>query len=427
MNINLSCLQFSFSIIIIIMGNTKKISKNKRNTKKSSVKEELPIKLTTKELKLLEEEYQRYELYHLVLNKMYISLECINDTRTSYEVKNALDRLIINFVNQHHNLKHLFYADLTLTKYQSHEEFRKMISELRDKKILVKNMGISKITEELAKILYVADKKYQERKTKPKINKSLIHMKDHDDFVEIQYKKYNRFISKSRYHKMRTNFTQLSDYQFLKIILRYSLFTDSGQQWSYGDDKLYEMCSDIFNINMEMFGSPLNFLMYRYCSMFLDTDAPTGSYGSAYNILNNEEFLKTSTGCFYCPPYVEGLMDDTAKIVNNILEKFEKDKRDYSILCFLPNWEDAGFFKTLMKSKYQVASKKLIKGEYICQKKSLGKKGIVAFPSRTILLNSIAYTNEEREKELKQEFSLVLKYIEGQGAEYKRKGQYLYS
>lgn len=411
------------------MGNTKKLSKNKRSVKKSSAKEELPIKLTIKELKLLEEEYQRYELYHLVLNKIYISLDCMGNTKKSYEVKNALDRLIINFINQHHQLNHIFYANLTLNKYLEHKEFRKMIAELRDnnQRILVEYMDVRRVTLELAKILYVADRKYQGRKKKPIINKSLIHMKDHDDFIEIQYKKYNRFISKSRYNKMRTNFTQLSDYQFLKIILRYSLFTDSGQQWSYGDDELYEMCSDIFNINMEMFGSPLNFLMPRYCSMFLDTDEPTGSYGSAYNILNNEDFLKTSTGCFYCPPYVEGLMADTAKIVNNILEKFEKEKKDYSILCFLPNWEDAEFFKTLMTSKYQVSNKKLVKGEYICQKKSIGKKGIIPINSRTILLNSIAYTNDERKKELEQKFSIVLKYIEDQGAEYKHKGQYLYS
>ena len=67
------------------------------------------------------------------------------------------------------------------------------------------------------------------------------------------------------------NYDKPFPYNIIRMILRYGIFDTSSQQWSIGID-LYENISELFDISFETFASPLNFNMYRFCSIFYDTD-----------------------------------------------------------------------------------------------------------------------------------------------------------
>ena len=416
------------------------MTKNQKYTKKikRNSKKQIKLYITPDELCMLDKEYFRFVLYEKLLNHIFNLLKIKNKYGVSYNInqtKNAVDRLIMNLINDIHKPNHIFFTDFTKNDFIKYKEYRKFIDELKEKKVIKRTDNIKNISRKIADLFYNINLEYLSKVkhlkyskiVKPDLEKPILKRKDiylidWDSYIEIHYKNYTKYISKVRYDKIRNNYTKISDYQFLRIILRYSLTKDSGQQWSYGDDELYLMIKDKFNINCELFGSPLNFIMPRYCSMFLDTDEPTGSYGSFYNILDNDNFKTTSTGSFYSPPYVPSLMDETSKMIDDILNIFNKQNIDYNIICFLPNWEDSEHFKTLTNSKYHITNKKLEIGDYICQKKSINQKLLLSFPSRCILLNSIA--NQEKDKKhynkLIKDFKESMNYIYNEANEFKK-------
>jgi len=171
------------------------------------------------------------------------------------------------------------------------------------------------------------------------------------------------------------------------MILRYSIFDTSNQQWSIGI-KLYDNISNLFDIGFEMFASPLNFNMNMFCSIFLDTDKIFGSVGSFYNLSIDRLLNQNIKGVFFNPPYLPILMDYTTKICINLLEKMELENIDFTVISFLPNWADADYIQLFLQSKYLITYKIVNKGDYILHEKDKGKLIKGTFELLVIIMNS---------------------------------------
>ena len=172
------------------------------------------------------------------------------------------------------------------------------------------------------------------------------------------------------------------------MLLRYSIFDMSSQQWSIGDN-LYEDISDIFNISFEMFASPLNFNMNMFCSIFYDTDHIFGSIGSFYNLDIEKLLNQNIKGVFFNPPYLPLLMNNCTIKCLHILDKMNKLGVDFTIVSFLPNWNDAEYIKNFSGSKYTVESRIVNKCNYILHEKDKGKLINGTFDLLVIVLNSL--------------------------------------
>ena len=193
------------------------------------------------------------------------------------------------------------------------------------------------------------------------------------------------------------------------MVLRYSIFDTSSQQWSIGID-LYENISYLFDISFETFASPLNFNMNRFCSIFYDTDKVFGSVGSFYNLTSEKLIMQNIKGVFFNPPYLPILMKKCTLQCLTILDEMHKHNKDFTIFSFLPNWEDADYIKSLIHSKYMVEYKIVSKGNYILQEKDKGKLITGTFDLLVIVLNSNKMKwNDVKKLEMKTNFNTILK------------------
>jgi hypothetical protein len=194
-------------------------------------------------------------------------------------------------------------------------------------------------------------------------------------------------INFKRYAKLIRNYDRPFPYDIIRMILRYSIFDTSNQQWSIGI-KLYDNISNLFDIGFEMFASPLNFNMNMFCSIFLDTDKIFGSVGSFYNLSIDRLLNQNIKGVFFNPPYLPILMNYTTKICINLLEKMELENIDFTVISFLPNWADADYIQLFLQSKYLITYKIVNKGDYILHEKDKGKLIKGTFELLVIIMNS---------------------------------------
>jgi len=225
----------------------------------------------------------------------------------------------------------------------------------------------------------------------------------------IKYRDYVKIIDTNRYYKLMKNYDKPFPYNIIHMVLRYSIFDTSSQQWSIGID-LYENISYLFDISFETFASPLNFNMNRFCSIFYDTDKVFGGVGSFYNLTSENLIMQNIKGVFFNPPYLPILMKKCALQCLTILDEMNKNHKDFTIFSFLPNWEDADYIKSLIHSKYMVEYKIVSKGNYILQEKDKGKLITGTFDLLVIVLNSNKMKwNDVKKLEMKTNFNTILK------------------
>ena len=225
----------------------------------------------------------------------------------------------------------------------------------------------------------------------------------------IKYRDYVKIIDINRYYKLMKNYDKPFPYNIIYMILRYSIFDTSSQQWSIGID-LYENISYLFDISFETFASPLNFNMNRFCSIFYDTDKVFGSVGSFYNLTSEKLIMQNIKGVFFNPPYLPILMKKCSLQCLTILDEMNKQNKDFTIFSFLPNWEDADYIKSFIKSKYMVEYKIVNKGNYILQEKDKGKLINGTFDLLVIVLNSNKMKwNDVKKLEMKANFNTIIK------------------
>ena len=150
--------------------------------------------------------------------------------------------------------------------------------------------------------------------------------------------------------------------------------------------------------------------MYRFCSIFYDTDNIFGSVGSFYNLTCENLLLQNIKGVFFNPPYLPILMKKCSLQCLKLLNEMNKKKKDFTIFSFLPNWSDADYIQSLIQSKYMVEYKIVNKGNYILQEKDKGKLITGTFDLLVIVLNSSKNKwNDEKKLEMKTNFNTIIK------------------
>jgi hypothetical protein len=442
----------------------------KNNTSYFKTNEIKKFTFTQEQYIYLEIEFNRYIIYNKLLNTIENILN-INENfeynkRKKYENKNIIERFVLecinhgvsplinhnntNIINHNNILNHSNEYDCdnesnTLLSYKyflfnpilnennklsSIFYFTKMINEYNEKKIKISKDIIVKIENELVK----ANKEFIKINNdfKKMIEKQIINLGkqiecsiklENDTHFIIKYRNYTKIINSNRYYKLMKNYDKPFPYDIIRMILRYSIFDTSSQQWSIGID-LYEDISELFDISFETFASPLNFNMYRFCSIFKDTDSIFGSVGSFYNLKCENLILQNIKGVFFNPPYLPILMKKCSSQCLSLLDEMNKNKFDFTIFSFLPNWDDADYIQSLIKSKYMVEYKIVNKGNYILQEKDRGKLITGTFDLLVIVLNSNKNKWDEKKKnEMKTNFDTIIKKMKEETKElfYKKK------
>ena len=379
------------------------------------------FKFTTEQYMHLEIEYTRYVIYTELIKQIECILQITEeyDMRKKYESKNIIERFVLECINNgiinYDNLSHYLFFNPVLDNINLLCEtpyYIKMISEYNEKKIRLTPIKILNID----KAFIDANKRFklyiiqQEKQTETiKNDNKLFHstniyknihcsilLNNNDCFV-IRYRDYTKILCVNRYYKLIKNYDKPYPYDIIRMLLRYSIFDMSSQQWSIGD-LLYEDISDIFDISFEMFASPLNFNMNMFCSIFLDTDRIFGSIGSFYGLEVEKLLLQNIKGVFFNPPYLPLLMNTSIIHCLNILNEMNSLTIDFTIVSFLPNWSDAEYIKTFVNSKYVVSSKIVNKGNYVLHEKDKGKLISGSFDLVVIVLNSMksSWNNDKK-------------------------------
>jgi hypothetical protein len=396
------------------------------------------FRFTPEQYILLEIEYNRYVIYKDLVKSIenlfkLQTTEQDNITRKLYENKNIIERFVLECINhgispnsitnshlQKNNesiksletmatmesmetasvpdmqqiIRYIFFnknlsneAFIKETPY-----FKKMIAEYIEKKF----RWTPDKSVQLLKLLVNANCKFmkivQEINTNCKKNGYFSNIAcsllvtDSDNYI-IRYRGYSKVINFKRYARLIRNYDRPFPFDIIRMLLRYSIFDTSNQQWSIGIT-LYDEISLQLDIGFEMFASPLNFNMNMFCSLFLDTDKTFGSVGSFYNLSIDKLLNMGLRGVFYNPPYLPLLMATTTRICINLLDKMNELGMDFTIVSFLPNWADADYIKIFLQSKYLVAQKAVPKGDYVLHEKDKGKIIKGTFDLLVIVMNS---------------------------------------
>ena len=440
----------------------KKKDKDKVNIIHFTINETKKFNFTQEQYINLEREYNRYSIYNKLIKNIEKILS-INDVfeynkRKKYENKNIIERFILECINHgisphiNHDISQHINHNNHNNNYNNHNNsdynisnnddnqcilynniffnpilnngtikhiyyFEKMITEYNEKKIKISSNIILNIEKEFIN----AEKEFIKVNNmfNEMINNTIINIKKQVECsmtldsskstFTIKYRDYIKIIDTNRYYKLMKNYDKPFPYNIIHMILRYSIFDTSSQQWSIGID-LYETISDLFDISFETFASPLNFNMYRFCSIFKDTDSIFGSVGSFYNLKCENLILQNIKGVFFNPPYLPILMKKCSSQCLTLLDEMNKNKFDFTIFSFLPNWNDADYIQSLIKSKYMVDYKIVNKGNYILQEKDRGKLITGTFDLLVIVLNSNKNKWDDKKKiEMKSNFNTIIK------------------
>jgi hypothetical protein len=379
------------------------------------------FRFTPEQYILLEMEYNRYSVYKEWVKSIenifkLHTTEQNNTTRKLYENKNIIERFVLECINHgisphshkqlhesmeqeepvdmEQNRRYLFFnKDLSNEAVMKETPyFKKMISEYIEKKFRYTPDKL----QQLLKILSNANYKYMKKvheihtnRNKPgyfsDISCSLL-VSESENYI-IRYRSYIKIINFKRYAKLIRNYDRPFPFDIIRMLLRYSIFDMSNQQWSIGIT-LYDDISTQLDIGFEMFASPLNFNMNIFCSLFLDTDKTFGSVGSFYNITVDKLLNLGLRGVFYNPPYLPLLMATTTQMCITLLNKMHQLGTDFTVVSFLPNWEDADYIQAFLASRYTVFRQVIPKGQYVLQEKDRGKLIRGTFDLLFVVMNS---------------------------------------
>ena len=346
-----------------------------------------------------------------------------NDTNENNDSNDINENMLLNYLFFNKNIENV--NSLHNTSY-----YKKMIYEYNEKKIRItpdKIIAIDNAIINANKTFFKQSQTDSNYKMNSQINKKILIPKytnihcsitlQNNEYFIIKYREYIKIISINRYYKLIKNYDKPYPYDIIRMLLRYSIFDMSSQQWSIGDN-LYEDISEIFNISFEMFASPLNFNMNMFCSIFYDTDHIFGSVGSFYK-LNLDKFLNQNIkGVFFNPPYLPLLMKKCTNQCLNMLNDMNKLKIDFTIVSFLPNWDDADYIKKFTNSKYTVAYKIVNKGNYILHEKDKGKLINGTFDLLVIFLNSMKSNwNDEKKTQIVKDIDKIVEIMKVESRE----------
>jgi len=155
-----------------------------------------------------------------------------------------------------------------------------------------------------------------------------------------------------------------------------------------------------------------------FCSIFYDTDHIFGSVGSFYSLDVEKLLIQNIKGVFFNPPYLPLLMNNCTIQCLNILDKMNILGVDFTIVSFLPNWDDADYIKNFIGSKYTVDSRIVNKGNYILHEKDKGKLINGTFDLLVIVLNSMKVSwNNEKKSEISEGIDKIVEIMKTESRE----------
>lgn len=132
-----------------------------------------------------------------------------------------------------------------------------------------------------------------------------------------------------------------------KMSLRYSSLSPGGYQWSLPLN-LYRLLVDDYGLTIEGFASPVNSQIialgneYKFCSIFLDTDAVFGSIGNFFG--NNFEGQTVMVN----PPFNPEIMRDTVDYILKSLDRLQKVR----YFLVFHGWQDSEYYLDLTDAGY---------------------------------------------------------------------------
>jgi hypothetical protein len=132
----------------------------------------------------------------------------------------------------------------------------------------------------------------------------------------------------------------------MAMLIRYSILSNDraeSYQWSIHKN-MYMLMKEYFDINDEIFASPLNNYLENFGSLFPDIDKYFGSKGNYRNRISKFQGMIEAN-----PPFIEPIQND---FIDLALKEMEKEDRPLGFVIIMSNWDDMDGFKQLSKNKY---------------------------------------------------------------------------
>jgi len=326
-------------------------------------------------------EIQRYNLWNNIIDKFYKFLKSKNIKLVSKnkKEKDILQNNLSVWISLNQMKRTETYDPFFPYKAKYNDGLVKNLidnAKLSESKAIktMKEFNLPKLCNEACDEI----KEYESKKQNYKIYKKedYIIYKSEDEMVEV-------LCPGHIYKKLKKSFNEDMKYFLEKVfcvMLRYETLSGKSHQFAM-ETKFKDALRKEYNVNIELFGSPINFYYDYFGSLFYDTDKYFGSLGSFYNININEGFIIAN------PPYEELLLD---KMVQKFIKNIKKENKPISISFGLPKWGKYRKFDAIELTKNSKYTKfyRCMNREVFWYDTFTKKRMIIPEHCRTVIQNS---------------------------------------
>lgn len=130
------------------------------------------------------------------------------------------------------------------------------------------------------------------------------------------------------------------------MLVRYEALGSHGSQCAV-PPAVFELMRERLGVRLECFASPLNAWAERFCSAFVDVDAPFGTLGSFF------DFSPTHGSFEVNPPFVPEVLLAAVHRAEALLAAAERRAAALSFVFVVPQWEPLPFWRHLMGSRWR--------------------------------------------------------------------------
>ncbi len=187
---------------------------------------------------------------------------------------------------------------------------------------------------------------------------SNINIIDKNKYKEIQSPYYKPLrIESHKYNKLFFNYKSgasknMNGFKLAlwRLLARYDPLMSTGYHAAIPAE-VFDVLKNYIKVDCELYASPLNSYLPRYCSLFPDTDCVFGSIGNiVYSNIRNRLFNKG--GAFEVnPPFTEEHLAFTTKLIINLLNNI---KYSLTFVIIYPHWTDLSAYNILLNSRYNL-------------------------------------------------------------------------
>jgi len=147
---------------------------------------------------------------------------------------------------------------------------------------------------------------------------------------------YKLYLDNKLFNKLKKSYTGSFDIMEIVfvILLRYTLLENKKQSINLSANFIYDnkKITNKIKLDVELFGSPINHNLDKYCSLFYDLEQYFGSIGSVFCV--DDKIWSDNTYFVANPPFDESIMEYMANMIINVLDKYEK----CCFIIIIPDW-----------------------------------------------------------------------------------------